>query len=450
MSLYTYVDHPNTNLVCCICRTPFTEPTTTLTCTHTFCKDCILRALSHAPLCPIDRSSLSERDLVPSDPIIRTLVEELAVECVHKSSGCEHVCQRQLLAVHLRDECVYGQVECSEAECDMIVARCELEAHRKEKHGKDTKQESVEATEPDQQQPSCSTPTTDKPQQKEVELLMEQNFLLRHRVEMLEGAMQVMKREMNAVKSALGPWFRIPTTRPTCSARARTSLRPEGEEVAAEMTNGNTGPSLDAVNSLGAGEGNTVQARATHTRRRSLPLSGEMMENGGDGIREGDPFAGYFPTIGDFGGLLSHHGAFAQQQQQGGGPGGLQINPGAVTRVAPLDLGTTLTGTLEGLRESVVGVAAGIDSLGRRSEIALANESLRLGEEVVSMRGAVHGLRMQIHAMMMERNAQITGREEGMGVGSSWMGGGMNFGVQNASGPRMYSYGGPPPNITKL
>lgn len=120
------------------------------------------------------------------------------------------------------------------------------------------------------------------------------------------------------------------------------------------------------------------------------------MENGGDGIREGDPFAGYFPTIGDFGGLLSHHGAFAQQQQQGGGPGGLQINPGAVTRVAPLDLGTTLIGTLEGLRESVVGVAAGIDSLGRRSEIALANESLRLGEEVVSMRGAVHGLRMQV------------------------------------------------------
>jgi hypothetical protein len=128
------------------------------------------------------------------------------------------------------------------------------------------------------------------------------------------------------------------------------------------------------------------------------------MENGGVEINEGvgDPLAEYFPTIGDFGGLLSNHGTFTQQQQQqaiggvGGGPGGLQINPGAVTRVAPLDLGTNLIGTLEGLRESVVGVAAGIDSLGRRSEIALANESLRLGEEVVSMRAAVHGLRMQV------------------------------------------------------
>lgn len=105
------------------------------------------------------------------------------------------------------------------------------------------------------------------------------------------------------------------------------------------------------------------------------------------------------------------HGAFMQQQQQpmgsiggigagvgmgAGVPGGLQINPQAVTRVAPLDLGTNLVGTLEGLRESVVGVAAGIDSLGRRSEIALANETLRLGEEVISLRAAVHGLRMQV------------------------------------------------------
>jgi hypothetical protein len=71
------------------------------------------------------------------------------VECVHKSSGCKHVCQRQLLAVHLRDECVYGQVGCSEVECGVIIARGRLEEHRKEKHGKeegkDTKQESVRA-----------------------------------------------------------------------------------------------------------------------------------------------------------------------------------------------------------------------------------------------------------------------------------------------------------------
>jgi hypothetical protein len=150
-------------------------------------------------------------------------------------------------------------------------------------------------------------------------------------------------------------------------------------------------------------------------------------------------------------------------------PGGLQINRQAVTRVAPLDLGTNIVGTLEGLRESVVGVAAGIDSLGMRSEIALANETLRLGEEIISLRAGVHGLRMQvseegclhlriegelgffilqIHAIMMERNAQVTG-SEGTGPMSSWMATGFGVNAPPPAPPRMYTYGGPP-NITKL
>lgn len=64
--------------------------------------------------------------------------------------------------------------------------------------------------------------------------------------------------------------------------------------------------------------------------------------------------------------------------------------------MAPLDLETNLVGALEGLRESVVGVAAGMDLLGRRIEIALAQETLKLGEEVISLRAGVHGLRMQV------------------------------------------------------
>ena len=75
--------------------------------------------------------------------------------------------------------------------------------------------------------------------------------------------------------------------------------------------------------------------------------------------------------------------------------------------VAPLDLGTTLEGTLVGLRESMMGLAVGIDSVGRRSEIGLTNETLRLGEEMMSVRAQMHGLRMQMHGMMMDRNAAL-------------------------------------------
>ena len=79
--------------------------------------------------------------------------------------------------------------------------------------------------------------------------------------------------------------------------------------------------------------------------------------------------------------------------------------------VAPLDLGATLEGTLVGLRESMMELAVGIDSVGRRSEIGLANETLRLGEEIMSVRAQMHGLRMQMHGMMMDRNASLRSEE---------------------------------------
>jgi len=189
MSLYTYIGTPNSNLVSTIqplsksqgkkidchrfvvsasksfsalytkptlslsIRTPFTEPMTTITCTHTFCFECIHQALHHAPLCPIDRSPLCELDLVPADPIIRSvrpqknpspsstvtstqMVEELEVECVHFGiSKCDWKGQRQCLVRHLRDECKYGEVECGEDGCRVVVVRQDLERHQEEGHG---------------------------------------------------------------------------------------------------------------------------------------------------------------------------------------------------------------------------------------------------------------------------------------------------------------------------
>jgi len=125
MSLYNYVDTPNTNLICCICRAPFTHPTTTLTCSHTFCSECILRALSHAPLCPVDRSPLGVGDLRSASPIVRAvsscarlvrqmlmdiqMVDELLVECPYRFEGCESVKERQMMPLHLKEECCFAE-----------------------------------------------------------------------------------------------------------------------------------------------------------------------------------------------------------------------------------------------------------------------------------------------------------------------------------------------------
>lgn len=59
--------------VCCICRAPFTDPTTAQTCAHTFCTECILRALVHSPTCPVDRAPLARSDLAPANPIVRSV-----------------------------------------------------------------------------------------------------------------------------------------------------------------------------------------------------------------------------------------------------------------------------------------------------------------------------------------------------------------------------------------
>ncbi|KAL1942397.1 hypothetical protein VTO73DRAFT_5999 [Trametes versicolor] len=63
MASYTYLDTPNANLVCCICRT----------CLHTFCYECISQAISINCHCPIDRTPLSLHDLAPADPVIRNV-----------------------------------------------------------------------------------------------------------------------------------------------------------------------------------------------------------------------------------------------------------------------------------------------------------------------------------------------------------------------------------------
>lgn len=69
------------------------------------------------------------------------LVDELLVECVHRTAGCAAVTQRQGLAAHLRDGCAYAQARCDEAGCVAEVRRGELEAHRRDAHGEREEEE---------------------------------------------------------------------------------------------------------------------------------------------------------------------------------------------------------------------------------------------------------------------------------------------------------------------
>lgn len=66
--------------------------------------------------------------------------------------------------------------------------------------------------------------------------------------------------------------------------------------------------------------------------------------------------------------------------------------------IAPLNLSTTVEGSLVGLRESLVTLSAALDSQGRRLELGFTTEGLRVSEEVGSLKAIVQGLRMQVNS----------------------------------------------------
>lgn len=84
-------------------------------------------------------------------------------------------------------------------------------------------------------------------------------------------------------------------------------------------------------------------------------------------------------------------------------------NISALPRVPPIDRNTSLEGALSGLRGSVAAVSGGLDTLARRTDVALTTENLRMNEEVGALRAIVHGLRMQVHALITERNGTAWG-----------------------------------------
>ncbi|GLB37564.1 putative ring finger [Lyophyllum shimeji] len=470
MSLYNYVESPNSNLICCICRTPFTDPVTTHTCAHTFCKDCILRAIEHSAQCPVDRSPLGPGNLVPADPIVRSLVDELVVECVHRAEGCMYTCQRQLLPAHLLDSCDYREVPCPRGKCEETMPFKHSISHVHEDDNGDSERvretddrkpenpaeeasnpvsaaDAAEALEATANRPSSSNSisssstsvdSSSAASHSRLATLAEQNILLRHRVETLESLLHSFKREMTAVKRALGPWIRVGEgmENGVNSARDRsyfsTELPVGAQQTSASTSNTTEGlPPLERLSPYHS-------THPHHLHAYQYPFSPAAPAPAPAPMPPAESLAPYFPAELDDTAPVhparrpppptprTHRSSssveFMNSPAPGYDPHSPFPAPPLAPLVAPLNLGTTLEGTLHGLRESVVGLAASVDSMGRRHEIALTNETTRMGEEVGGLRAGIHGLRMQIHAIMMDRNAQLTGRD---GVGDNgngqWM-----------------------------
>lgn len=117
-----YVDDVDETLICPICRTPFHEPITTKRCGHTFCTECLRRAVELQPCCPIDRQPIAfHPDQLCNPRIVSHQLDRLRVRC--PNSGCGHVATRGLIGPHYDRHCERTLVPCPDLACDKLVAR---------------------------------------------------------------------------------------------------------------------------------------------------------------------------------------------------------------------------------------------------------------------------------------------------------------------------------------
>ncbi|CAB4397572.1 unnamed protein product [Rhizophagus irregularis] len=141
-----YVESVNSNLICCVCQTPFVDPVVIESCGHTFCKNCITQALSTRSTCPVDRSHISNvNELRPAAKIIANMVNELLTYCPNKNDGCPYKGQRQLLITHIKEECLFTKLSCYNEECKEIIFKKDLPKHMENCKARMVKCENCEA-----------------------------------------------------------------------------------------------------------------------------------------------------------------------------------------------------------------------------------------------------------------------------------------------------------------
>ncbi|KZS93927.1 hypothetical protein SISNIDRAFT_410559, partial [Sistotremastrum niveocremeum HHB9708] len=385
--------------LCCICRTPFNVPATTKSCSHTFCWECICSAIAVLPQCPIDRSPLSLEDVSLASPIVRHMVSELPVYCTHRSLGCDHQCERQLLEHHLKDECLYEPLPCPERKCDQFIKRKDLKSHSHP--GDDQFCTTCDLKFPDAShasgcpdaQVSCEHQPhgcrwtgrqADRPDHlercpyeplkefflmnsKRISALEAENQRLKDRLEELAFVFDRSRHDVHAMKYLLHPWFKLPANASHNAAVSSSTSSPTG----------------------------------------TMPLNGaDFFPHSSSQSDEHDPFPEIFEGE-------TQHTLFPPHRIPFQYPHLLPPDhtaPPTSISVAPLDLDGTLEHTFTSLRDSVVTLAKTVEHTGRRHDIALTTENVRVAEELAGVKAAVRGIRQQVHRIMMER---VPGNEIG-------------------------------------
>lgn len=432
------------------------------------------------------------------------------MECPQNDAGCSHTCQRILLPAHLKDACKYVEVPCPEGQCTKSIFRKDLASHT---HVQDTSS----PAEPSLADPGSQAPptdavvpsTSDHPKDNlatepaaalrgsgdaqlsgpstgmistSYESLENENARLRLRLSALEGVINTLRYELQAVRRALGPWYRTEDSDPrtgwggTPQQPARTSTQSSPPRPT------NTDPLALSRASSSTQEGNASVAASSVPPPltspggsvASLELAGGDISSYFPPAEEEDVYSPDFirphqpqarPPHQNAGAgpshirdpSLSHHPHLSSAQhiplslpQPQPALGGMNpayppsvlspatypnvpapyAEPGTIS-IPPLDPSMPLPNTLASLHGSIASLAGALGALATTR----AQDALYTGEELRSMRAGIHGLRMQFHDML---TAQAVSRDTSAGVGSS----------MRASDPDGVGPGGIPISVT--
>lgn len=425
--MFNYVGSTNPNLTCCICRAPFVEPTTSTVCSHTFCLECIIQCITILPYCPVDRRPLQAENLVPSNPIIRHLVDELPVYCANSSSGCSYTCERQFLQGHTSRACLYSLISCPKGGCDKKFLRKDEIQHACNPLSNSGSSESTHTQATVEQDHSNSSfggniacllcnerfpvnesglhdsfcpvapvsceqsangctwmgPREDVDdhlsscpyhaikgffdiEKRKYDVLLAENDVLRSQNESVLHAQQTIYRDLALIRSAIGPWFHnVPDSSPPTAHQI-----PDPHDSQAEFS------TLERMTPTSTDQ-TGLDSNFPNMRVADFPLGVSYSTNSCPMSQIADSSTSFRPAI-----------------------------------PPPLDSAKSIYENFCDLHTAVTALSSNLASLARLQNQSLNAETFRLNDELASLRVILHGIRLQMNSVLMERNLQLAGGNE--------------------------------------
>ena len=123
---YCVEDKPGDDLECIICKNLADDPHQSKCCGHTMCYSCAHKWRERNNSCPQCRESPLE---VVVDTRTKRHISSLTVYCTHYRSGCEWKGSLNTVRDHLREDCLYEEVECGNDGCTEQLQRRYLTEH---------------------------------------------------------------------------------------------------------------------------------------------------------------------------------------------------------------------------------------------------------------------------------------------------------------------------------